>query len=128
MGSRQTDEETGQYKPWTNLAGRMVKRLHRKAIHRWAEEESPTLDAAREQRGTYFIPNDDRDEKNHEQCQKKVGNEESHSDALQSHHSSRIAEDSNHEEYRKDLFRTTSRTEVTFPCRTTNWCTKPMLK
>ena len=50
-------------------------------------KKNPELDAAREQRGIYFIPDDDPDyEEVVKQRQKKIGNKEGVSDALQSLH------------------------------------------
>ena len=63
MVSKQTDEETGHNKTMELLARRMgkyVKKSQRGAINKWAEEKQK-LDAAREQRGIQFIPDDDPD-------------------------------------------------------------------
>ena len=43
---------------WPEDRSIMSKRSQRKAVNRWAEEK-PKLDAAREQRGTQFFPDDD---------------------------------------------------------------------
>ena len=48
---------TGPGHIWPEEWSRMSKHSRRKATIRWAEEK-PTLDAAREQRGIYFIPDD----------------------------------------------------------------------
>ena len=69
------------------FGSRMSKESQRRAINKWAEAKFQ-LDAAREQRGIYFFGRWAWSWGNYEQRQKKLGDEESLSEALQSHHTS----------------------------------------
>ena len=74
---------------WPREQSAMSKGTQRKAINKWTEEK-PQLDAAKEQRGSYFTPDDDPD---HEEivnsARQTIGSKEGLSDSLQSRHTSR---------------------------------------
>ena len=79
MRSRQTDQETGRCKTWIHLAGRSVKNVgkSRRRAKIDGPKETPKVDAAREQRGICFIPNDDPDYEEIMHNERKFGEQES---------------------------------------------------